>query len=729
MQPQGLEALLPPGQAMPQMNNPRLAAAMDVVTSDAEEQILDPRTLAMLKYKDALQAMQAADQMMAAAQPQPMPPTVAERTKLAAEQGIAGLAQRLAPGVQQQGRQVAAQQAQQAMQGGGLPQLPAPNMAGMAGMAGGGIVGYAEGGAPTPTKAVQRPVAMGQPNVEAQAAMADGVASYVYNYKNLRASMEAAKDPQQKAEIAQMLREMQQTYDPDIVAEAHMKMSGQGMAGGGEVRGFAEGKEVKAADSTIGRNNPYNLRETGQDWQGQTGETRGFTDFDSPYAGTRAADRVLQTYGKSDISTIDEIVSRYAPSNENDTQGYIKFVSEQTGIPSSQPIDLGDPVTRSKILAAIGKMESGQTSTPEEIRAMIAAADRGGQGGGSPREQIMVPTPGYGAGDRTGQGSTLAGMGQGLASLISDAAGGAKQFVTDAMSAPLQFLSGEMRYPRQSIPTKTPEDPELEAMLAEQMARIDAGPSASSSTTPAAPATPAPDAVETLLRQPSPREMGPNAAPEQYFRSQFRPDGGEAARAAPAGAEISSDDRMRRLIAGLRGLGAQGLGGYAAGSAEEKLRMEQELIAEQERQSRAAAEEREFGQKDREIEAMDNLRTAEATARREDQAAALQFRYDQLNDAQRNELKAAYLADMRVGQANAKIAQAQAAIEEGPGWFGGASEHTAEQMAIIAKAQETLANILGEYMSQYQEVGPQSAPTATTIDPATQAALEQYSAQ
>jgi hypothetical protein len=122
---------------MPQMDNPRLAAATDVVSSDAEEQILDPRTLAMLKYKDALQAMQAADQMMAAAQPAPTAPTVAERTKLAAEQGIAGLAQRLAPGVQQQGRQVAAQQAQQAQ--GGLPQLSAPNMAGMAG---GGIVAF-----------------------------------------------------------------------------------------------------------------------------------------------------------------------------------------------------------------------------------------------------------------------------------------------------------------------------------------------------------------------------------------------------------------------------------------------------------------------------------------------------------------------------------------------------------------------------------------------------------
>ena len=157
MQPQGLGALMPQGapaqqpQAM-QMNNPRLAAATNLVSSDAEEQILDPRTLAMLKYKDALQAMQAADQMMAASQPAPMPPTVAERTKMAAEQGIAGLASRLSPGLQQQGNRMQTQQLQQAVSG-GLPQLSAPNMAGMAE---GGIVGFQAGGPPVYESAEER---------------------------------------------------------------------------------------------------------------------------------------------------------------------------------------------------------------------------------------------------------------------------------------------------------------------------------------------------------------------------------------------------------------------------------------------------------------------------------------------------------------------------------------------------------------------------------------------
>ena len=223
---QGLGALMPQQPAGQAPENPvRMAAAMDVVTSDAEEQVLDPRTLALIKYKDAVAAMQAADQLMAASQPTPTPPTVAERTKLAAQQGIMGLASRLAPGLQQQGSRMGAAQAQQAMTG-GLTQLPAPNVAGMAG---GGIVGYAEGGA-----------------------VDTDVQRYTEQYRAIMAAVQNASTPEQKAQLQQRLREIQSTFDPETIARAHMQMSGQGMAAGGEVRGFAEGRKVEKAQPAIG---------------------------------------------------------------------------------------------------------------------------------------------------------------------------------------------------------------------------------------------------------------------------------------------------------------------------------------------------------------------------------------------------------------------------------------------------------------------------------------------
>ena len=225
MMQQGLGALtpqLPAGQAP--ANPTRLAAAMDVVTSDAEEQILDPRTLALIKYKDAVQAMQSADQLMAASRPAPTPPTVAERTKLAAEQGIMGLASRLAPGLQQQGNRMGAAQMQQAMTG-GLPQLPSPNMARMAG---GGIVGYADGGG-----------------------VDTDVQRYIEQYRTIMAAIQSAGTPEQKAVLQQRLREIQSTFDPETVARAHMQMSGQGMADGGAVRGFAAGMEVRPSSREL----------------------------------------------------------------------------------------------------------------------------------------------------------------------------------------------------------------------------------------------------------------------------------------------------------------------------------------------------------------------------------------------------------------------------------------------------------------------------------------------
>lgn len=141
MQPQGLQALMPQMQqrqapaAQPAVDPVRLNAATDLVSSDAEEQVLDPKLLAMMKYNDAIQAIQAADQALAAQYQPPQPANMFERKQMAAAEGIAGLTKKLAPGIQQRGQQMA--------MSGGLPQLPAPNMAGMARMARGGIVGYA----------------------------------------------------------------------------------------------------------------------------------------------------------------------------------------------------------------------------------------------------------------------------------------------------------------------------------------------------------------------------------------------------------------------------------------------------------------------------------------------------------------------------------------------------------------------------------------------------------
>jgi hypothetical protein len=119
--------------------------AVDLVSSDAEEQVLDPKLRAMLKFNDAVDLIKSAEQNLSAQYQPPQPANMFERKQMAAAEGIAGLAQRLAPGLQNRGRQMAASRNRQAMSG-GIPGLSTPNMQGMMRRAQGGIVGYAEGG-------------------------------------------------------------------------------------------------------------------------------------------------------------------------------------------------------------------------------------------------------------------------------------------------------------------------------------------------------------------------------------------------------------------------------------------------------------------------------------------------------------------------------------------------------------------------------------------------------
>ena len=150
--------------------------------------------------------------------------------------------------------------------------------------------------------------------------------------------------PQMQSEDAKRFRERMEGMGP----------TREEMAGGGTVS-FAGPQ-----GSFVGRNNPYNIRDYNQGWDGQTGATKGFVDFENEAAGVRAADKLLENYQSlHDISTVREVVARFAPPNENVTEEYIAFVSDRTGFTPDQPIDLGDPQTRNALLGAMGKIESG----------------------------------------------------------------------------------------------------------------------------------------------------------------------------------------------------------------------------------------------------------------------------------------------------------------------------------------------------------------------------------
>lgn len=109
-------------------------------------------------------------------------------------------------------------------------------------------------------------------------------------------------------------------------------------------------------------NNPGNIRPDSRwDWQGQVGTNKGFVVFDSDLMGLRAMARNLRNQQRiHNLDTIESILKKYAPDNENDTQAYISFVSKQTGILPHIPLDLEDDGVVTSLMVPMIRMENGQ---------------------------------------------------------------------------------------------------------------------------------------------------------------------------------------------------------------------------------------------------------------------------------------------------------------------------------------------------------------------------------
>ena len=121
--------------------------------------------------------------------------------------------------------------------------------------------------------------------------------------------------------------------------------------------------------------NPGNIR-PGAGFFGEIGDDGGYAEFDSDAAGIRAIQRLLKTYGNQyGINTLRGLANRYAPpSDNNPTDNYIEFLSQQTGIDPDEPINLAE--RGSEIIPAIIGFEQGQQPFSQDmINKAIGAAE------------------------------------------------------------------------------------------------------------------------------------------------------------------------------------------------------------------------------------------------------------------------------------------------------------------------------------------------------------------
>lgn len=107
--------------------------------------------------------------------------------------------------------------------------------------------------------------------------------------------------------------------------------------------------------------NPGNIRRTGTDWQGMAEDQNdpAFIEFQNPIWGIRALARTLETYqSKHGLKSVEGIIGRWAPPEENDTRAYIRAVADRLGVAPGEPQPWTPSQTR-ELIAAIIHHENG----------------------------------------------------------------------------------------------------------------------------------------------------------------------------------------------------------------------------------------------------------------------------------------------------------------------------------------------------------------------------------
>ncbi|MET3654093.1 hypothetical protein [Dyella japonica] len=126
------------------------------------------------------------------------------------------------------------------------------------------------------------------------------------------------------------------------------------------------------------QNNPGNLR---------TGPGGTFGSYATPQDGLNALSNQLSLYftgqsaaaGHKKLQTVRDIVSTYAPSNENNTSAYIADVAGRLGVSPDAQLNLNDVATKAKLMQAITLHEQGRNPYSDAMYQQAAGANLSAQ--------------------------------------------------------------------------------------------------------------------------------------------------------------------------------------------------------------------------------------------------------------------------------------------------------------------------------------------------------------
>lgn len=134
-------------------------------------------------------------------------------------------------------------------------------------------------------------------------------------------------------------------------------------------------------------NNPFDLRydpkipwmglaQPPQDEHGYCMFVEYANKMNRAFWGLRAGFRDLYTkWGVDKLRTIEDLVAKFAPANENNVEAYIKVVCEETGWAKDEPLDLSTPANLKRLGKGFLRDEQGQIAyNDSQLDAAITSA-------------------------------------------------------------------------------------------------------------------------------------------------------------------------------------------------------------------------------------------------------------------------------------------------------------------------------------------------------------------
>lgn len=117
-------------------------------------------------------------------------------------------------------------------------------------------------------------------------------------------------------------------------------------------------------------NNPGNIRRSRVRYEGEVRPSSDpeFKEFSSMAYGYRAMFVLLDTYrSRYGLTTIRQMLNRYAPPEENFTEGYIRYVADYSGVMPDEAVDTRSENDMIPIVAAMSKIENGVAANRKDV--------------------------------------------------------------------------------------------------------------------------------------------------------------------------------------------------------------------------------------------------------------------------------------------------------------------------------------------------------------------------